>query len=205
MSFYQELPGIMSIVTLIGCCFFTFFHVAANIASPRGAPSTEECAHCPKTQKTQAHTNTQQFPTKAHTPNGLNHYEILEIPLFSSVETVKEAYHEKLTIYYPENFRGDEEEASMKIHQIRESYQVLTGKERCIYDFNLGSGIRRFVDCNQARLDREEEIFNEKRKEAKLRREGQKQNQAQGKSRCSTDCYKWKEACFEGRGHQNIC
>ncbi|KAI0122007.1 hypothetical protein F4814DRAFT_407281 [Daldinia grandis] len=159
MGFYKRLPGIICIATLIGCFSFALFHVAAYITSPREGSHVHNL-------KTQGPTNAQQLLTKAHSSNGLNHYEVLDIPWFSPAETVKKAYHKKLLIYSPDKFKGDEKEANTKIQQVREAYQTLTSKERCMHDFNLGSGIRHFVNCNQVWLDREEEIFNEKRKEA---------------------------------------
>ncbi|KAI1648432.1 DnaJ-domain-containing protein [Daldinia loculata] len=178
MRFYKELPTIICISTLFGCCLFTFFHLTAYIISPPENPVVKEFTH---RLKTEGPTSAQQFLVRAGSPNSPIYYDVLDIPWFSPVETVKKAYREKLMIYHPDKFGGDAEEANMKIHQAREAYQALTSKERCMYDYKLGSGIRHFADCNQAWLDREAEMFNEKRKEAKeakKRRGGHKTIQA---------------------------
>lgn len=137
--FYKELPTIICISTLFGCCLFTFFHLTAYIISPPENPVVKEFTH---RLKTEGPTSAQQFLVRAGSPNSPIHYDVLDIPWFSPVETVKKAYREKLMIYHPDKFGGDEEEANMKIHQAREAYQVLTSKERCMYDYKLGSGIR---------------------------------------------------------------
>ncbi|KAI1660380.1 DnaJ-domain-containing protein [Daldinia decipiens] len=172
--FFNELPSIVCIATLLGCFYFTLFHVSTYFLTPEH-PTVKEFS---RRLKTEGPESAQQFLREGLPPDSLDYYEVLDIPRFSPIETVKKAYREKLTIYHPDKFEGDEEEANMKTHRAREAYQVLTSKDRCMYDFGLGSGIRRFADCNQVWIDREAETFNEKRKEAKERREAQKKNPA---------------------------
>ncbi|KAI1476407.1 DnaJ-domain-containing protein [Daldinia eschscholtzii] len=107
--------------------------------------------------------------------SSVNHYETLGIPLFSQDEAIKRAYRDKLKLIHPDKFKGGKEEANLEVHRVTEAYKILTSKERCMYDFNLGSGIGRFADCNQKWLDRKNEELAEKRKEVKGKRNAQKQ------------------------------
>ncbi|KAI1805631.1 DnaJ-domain-containing protein [Daldinia bambusicola] len=119
----------------------------------------------PSTQRALLENHSQKRPT---------YYEVLNAPLFSEDEVIKRAYREKLKQIHPDKVKGDkevEEAASREVQQVTEAYQFLMSKDRCMYDFHLGSGIGRFADCNQKWLDRKREELVEKRKEAEERRQ----------------------------------
>ncbi|KAI1409308.1 hypothetical protein F5Y13DRAFT_193547 [Hypoxylon sp. FL1857] len=107
------------------------------------------------------------FAAKAKSPKtnavkSPNYYEVLGVPLFSSEEDLEIAYRQQLKIH------GADE---VKEREITQAYNFLTSRERCIYDFGLGSSPADLTACQDKYGKKATEEFMKKREQDRKERE----------------------------------
>ncbi|KAL7619894.1 hypothetical protein AAE478_010441 [Parahypoxylon ruwenzoriense] len=79
----------------------------------------------------------------------LSHYEVLGLPNFASDELVRAAFRRKIRIHHPDKVGADKKEvATLQTQRIREAYDGLSGKKRCLYDFNMHGQMKWFLECS---------------------------------------------------------
>ncbi|KAI0382445.1 hypothetical protein F5Y04DRAFT_287885 [Hypomontagnella monticulosa] len=111
--------------------------------------------------------------------DGLTLYEVLEIPDFSTVKTVRSAYRRQLKKYHPDKVKESErQEAAEKMVLIREAYDILSSKERCLYDYRLGDDFAAYIACSNSYVLQEvEDLQNELERKAEERKEARRRQQ----------------------------
>ncbi|KAI8962372.1 hypothetical protein F5Y11DRAFT_322831 [Daldinia sp. FL1419] len=108
-----------------------------------------------------------QGPWGSSSADPLNYYTVLGLPTFSSEEDIEKAYREQLKKYESE----DVEESVEMRKVLHGAYEVLNSRQRCIHDLDLGLPMRKFMECSELWLVRDEERFQARKKAAREARE----------------------------------
>lgn len=84
----------------------------------------------------------------------LDAYKVLGLPDLASDDEIKQAYRQQLKVYQLNMmrplYRGAREEANAMLAEVKEAYEILTTKKRCLYDLGFHMDKKRYEECANA-------------------------------------------------------
>ncbi|KAI5863605.1 hypothetical protein GGS23DRAFT_596116 [Durotheca rogersii] len=122
-------------------------------------------------------------------PSPGNHYETLGVPLFAPDAAIRAAYLRESRRHHPDKVAAaaaaaaaeQREAAVVRMRRVGDAYRALTGPGRCRYDFELGGGAARLVACDAARIRRDFDDFESRRRDAERQQPpGEKEKKTAG-------------------------